>query len=78
MQQSQINPEGIAGVFDRRVIDAEMLGAAFGFTKEWVYNRTRQGAEEPPPRCKTFQLRFDTWYVPFQEWFNRQLGHDQP
>lgn len=75
MQQLQINPEGLAGVFSKRVIGADELAAALGFTRYWVYKRTREGAEDPPPRCKVFQLRFDTWYVPFQEWFNRQLGH---
>jgi hypothetical protein len=72
---SQINPEGIPGIFDKRIITAKELAAGLRRSVHWVYLQTKDDCKDQPPRGQGRTLIFDTWYVPFQEWVSRKLGH---
>jgi phage terminase Nu1 subunit (DNA packaging protein) len=63
-------------MFSKRVIDADELARAFGFSLRWVYKYTHEGCPDPIPRCKTHRLRFDTHSAEFKAWILRHTGVD--
>jgi hypothetical protein len=54
---------------------ANNLADFLGMSIHWIYKRTQQGAEDPPPRCPGLKrLRFNLQDKNFQSWIERQIG----